>query len=74
MRSAGDDDWPFHADLKTCCRGCAAAIPTVPTSVQQTVVKSRRRRSFQPGTNFAGWLFGFNATNSFRVCAASVRP
>ena len=55
----------FHADLKTMLprlRTYALALARDPDRaddlVQQTVVKSLvGRKSFQPGTNFGGWLF-----------------
>jgi RNA polymerase sigma-70 factor (ECF subfamily) len=55
----------FHADLKTMLprlRVYALALARDPDRaddlVQQTVVKSLvGRKSFQPGTNFGGWLF-----------------
>jgi RNA polymerase sigma-70 factor (ECF subfamily) len=55
----------FHADLKTMLprlRLYALSLTRDPDRaddlVQQTVVKSLAgRKSFQPGTNFSGWLF-----------------
>jgi RNA polymerase sigma-70 factor, ECF subfamily len=43
--------------------------------VQQTVLQALAgRKSFQPGTNFPGWLFRIQRNEFISGCAASGRP